>query len=145
MPPAFTHLTDCPAPESKDTVDSCIDIRDCEVQVPAILDRFAFGDALQDEPRCACERPNGYILPVGPGWTGFLTEQRAPERRGPLDIAHIEDDLHREDHGWLGHVSTAFLLMASNAGNALPPKARAPVEPNAKFQPLPETGAQRTL
>jgi hypothetical protein len=88
---------------------------------------------LQDEPCHACERTNGHILPVGPGGTGFLTEQRSPESRGTLDIAHVEDDLRREDYGWLSHVSTAFLLMAKNAGSALRPRARSTVEPNNLF------------
>ena len=50
MPPAFTYFTDYRATEGKDTVDSCLDISDREVKMHTILDRFAFGDALQDEP-----------------------------------------------------------------------------------------------
>jgi len=115
MPPTFTHLTYCPAAEGKEMVDGGIDISNREVKVDTILDRFAFWDALQDEPCRAGERSNGHKLPVGSGGTGFLAEPCSPEGRGALDIAYVEDDLHREHHRGLRHIATSFLLMAWNA------------------------------
>ena len=81
-------------------VDGGIHISNREVKVDTILDRFAFRDALQDEPCRAGERSNGHKLPVGSGGTGFLAEQCSPEGRSALDIAYVEDDLHRENHRW---------------------------------------------
>src|SRR5262249_53349168 len=119
MPPTFTHLTDCPAAEGKDMVDGGIDLGNREVKVDTILDRFVFRDALQDEPCRAGERSNGHKLPVGPGETRFLAEQCSPEGRGALDIADVENDLHRENPRWLRHIATSFLLMAWNTVGSL--------------------------
>jgi hypothetical protein len=104
-----------PAAEGKDMGDGGIHISNREVKVDTILDRFAFRDALQDEPCRAGERSNGHKLPVGSGGTGFLAEQCSPEGRSALDIADVEDDLHRENHRWFSHIATSFLLMAWKA------------------------------